>query len=127
MLILFISVYYCCCCYALVVKLKVLLNTKAVGLDGFSMKVIKYITKDIYVPLSIAFISSFVAGVFPDALKLAKVGPVFKSGNKFNITNSRPISVLPILSNVLEKLMYNRLLSFMNSCKLLWDNQFSFR
>ena len=55
------------------------------------MKVIKYIIKDIYVPLPAAFNSSFVAGVFPDALKHAKVVSVFKSGDKFNITNYRPI------------------------------------
>ena len=81
---------------------KCLSNTKAVGLDGLSMKVIKYIIKDIYVPLSAAFNSLFVAGVFPDALKHAKVVP-----DKLNITNCRPISVLPILSKILEKLMYH--------------------
>ena len=53
----------------------------------FSIKVIKYIIKDIYVPLSTAFNSSFVAVVFPDALKYTKVVPVFKSDDKFNITN----------------------------------------
>ena len=57
------------------------------------MKVIKYIIKDIYVPLSAAFNNSFVARVFPDALKHANVVPVFKNGDKFNITNYRPISV----------------------------------
>ena len=72
---------------------KCLSNTKAVGLDGFSMKVIKYIINDIYVPLSAAFNSSFVAEVFPDALKHPKVVSVFKSGDKFNSTNYRPISV----------------------------------
>ena len=50
------------------------------GLDGLSMKVIKCIINDIYVPLSAAFNSWFVAGVFPDALKYAKVVPAFKSG-----------------------------------------------
>ena len=74
------------------------------------MKVIKYIINDIYVPLSAAFNSSFVAGAFPDALKHAKVVPVVKSGDKFNMTNYRSISVLPILSKILEKLMYNRLI-----------------
>ena len=101
---------------------KCLLNTKAVSLDGFPMKLIKYIIMDIYVALSAIFNSSFVAEVFPDTLKHAKVIPVFKSGDKFNITNSLPISVLPILSKIMKKLMYNRLISFMNSCKLLCDN-----
>ena len=85
-------------------------NTKAVGLDGFSMKVIKYIIKNIYVPLSAAFNSSFTAGVFPDDLTYAKIIPVYKSGDKFNITNYRPISVLSILSKIIEMLVYNRLI-----------------
>ena len=101
---------------------KCLSNTKAVSLDGFSMKQIKYIIKDIYVPLSAAFNSSFVAGVFSDALKHAKVVPVFKTGEKFNITNYRPISVLPVLSKILEKRCIIVLYHFMNSCKLLCDN-----
>ena len=88
--------------------MKVLINVcrilKQSVIDGFSINVIKYIIKDIYVPLSAAFNISFEAGVFPDALKHAKVVPVFKSGDIFNITNYRPISVLPILSNILEKL-----------------------
>ena len=61
------------------------------------MKVIKYIIKDIGIPLSAAFNSSFLAGVFRDALKHAKVVSAFKSGDKFNINNYRPISVPPIL------------------------------
>ena len=80
-------------------------STKVNSLDRFSMKVIKYIIKDIYVQLSAAFNSSFLAGVFPDALKHAKVVPVFKSGDKFNITNYRPISVLPILIKIHKKLI----------------------
>ena len=101
-------------------------NTKAAGLDGFSIKVIKYIIKDIYVPLSAAFNSLFVTGVFPDALKHAKVVHVYKSCDTFNITNYRPISVLPILSKILKKLINNRHISFMNSCKLLCDKLFGF-
>ena len=102
--------------HALVVKLEVLLkslsSTKVVGLDEFSMKVIKYIIKDIYVRLSAAFNSSFVAGIFLDALKHAKLVPVFNSGDKFNISNYSHITVLPILSKILEWLMYNRLIPF---------------
>ena len=74
-----LSIYlYPCTSGEIESTIKCLLNTKAVGLDGFSMKVIKYIIKDIYVPQSAAFNSSFVAGVFPVALKHATVVPVLK-------------------------------------------------
>ena len=105
---------------------KCLSSTKEVSLDGFAMKVIKYLIKAIYLPLSAAFNSSFLAGVFPDALKHAKVAPVIKS-DKFMITNYRPISALLILTKTFEKLVYNRLISFISSSELLCDNQFGFR
>ena len=47
-------------------------------------------------------------GTFPDSLKIAKVTPIFKSGAKNNISNYRPISILPVFSKVLERIMYNR-------------------
>ena len=46
--------------------------------------------------------------IFPDSLKTAKVAPIFKSGDKDNVSNYRPISILPVFSKVLEKIMYNR-------------------
>ena len=49
-----------------------------------------------------------IAGIFPEQLKLAKVSPIFKVGNIEEVGNYRPISVLPIFSKVLERIMYNR-------------------
>ena len=54
------------------------------------------------------FHSSFNEGIFPEQLKVAKVSPIFKVGNIEEIGNYRPISVLPIFSKVLERIMYNR-------------------
>ena len=79
-------------------------NTKAIGLDGFSMKIIKSIISNICVPLSKSFNSSLIAGIFPDSLKHAKVIPVFKCNDKSIINNYRSISVLPIFSKVLRNL-----------------------
>ena len=79
---------------------------------------------NISVPLSKSFNSSLIGGIFPDSLKHAKVIPVFKCDDKFNINNYRPISVLPIFSKVFEKLMYNRLFSFVDKYKILCDNQY---
>ena len=45
-------------------------------------------------------------GVFPEKLKLAKVSPVFKKGNKSDMNNYRPISVLSVISKILERLVY---------------------
>ena len=70
---------------------------------------------------------SIISGVFPDQLKIARVIPLFKSGDKSIFNNYRPVSVLPAFSKILEKVIYNRLLDYLNKHKILSDNQFGFR
>ena len=52
-------------------------------------------------------------------MKIAKVIPLYKIDKNMMVNNYRPISILPVLSNFLERLMYNRLISFINQQKLL--------
>ena len=70
---------------------------------------------------------SLSEGVFPDELKVAKCIPLYKSGNKLLINNYRPVSILPIFSKIFERVMYKRLLSFINRNNLLYKYQFGFR
>ena len=63
----------------------------------------------------------------PDDLKIAKIIPVYKSDDKKIVSNYRPISVLPAFSKILEKLVYNRLLDFINQHNLLSKDQYGFR
>ena len=95
--------------------------------DGYNMKVIKGITTVLSIPLANVFNCSFSTGVFPHALKSAKVTPIFKSDNKLSIGNYKPISVLPIFSKLLEKMMCNRLILFINKCCILSQGQYGFR
>jgi hypothetical protein len=60
-------------------------------------------------------------------LKNAKIVPVFKTGNSGMLGNYRPISLLPIVNKILEKLIYVRLESFFQSCSTISCNQFGFR
>ena len=64
---------------------------------------------------------------FPDTLKVAGVTPAHKSGSRDSIDNYRPISNLPILSKVFEKLTLIRLMSFVSRFELLSDSQYGFR
>ena len=64
--------------------------------------------------------------IFPDELKIAKVIPIHKSGDKTSIENNRPISVLSVFSKVSEKIMYNHLIHFINKHNILYKYQFGF-
>ena len=77
--------------------------------------------------LSVYFGFCFELAFFPSTFKTAKVVPIFKSGNKHLVQNYRPISLLPCLSKVLEKLIKSRLLKFLTKHKILYDLQYGFR
>ena len=66
-------------------------------------------------------------GIFPNELKLANVLPLFKADDPFVFNNYRPVSLLCILAKVFEKIMYNRLIDFLDIYKIIVENQFGFR
>ena len=65
--------------------------------------------------------------VFPEAMEIAKVVPIFKAKNKQMFTNYRPISLLSSISKIFEKVMHQRLYSFLQQHDILYDGQFGFR
>ena len=65
---------------------------------------------------------SLSTGIFPDKLKIAKVSPIFKNGEKDLFTNYRPISVLPCFSKILECIMYDRLIVILLKIKYFLKN-----
>jgi hypothetical protein len=52
------------------------------------------------------------AGVFPNEWKIAKVKPLYKKGDRYDIQNYRPISIISVFAKLLERLMFNRLILF---------------
>ncbi|CAF4908207.1 unnamed protein product [Pieris macdunnoughi] len=66
-------------------------------------------------------------GKFPDNLKIAKVSPIYKSGPRDDPGNYRPISVLPVMSKILERVVYTRLLDHLNNINFLYEHQYGFR
>ncbi|XP_065658485.1 uncharacterized protein LOC136083001 [Hydra vulgaris] len=71
--------------------------------------------------------ASIHQGNFPERLKLARVIPIHKEGDRSNISNYRPISVLSIFSNILERIIFNRVYNYFNYNNLFHDNQYGFR
>ena len=78
-------------------------------------------------PLTHIFNASFEQGIFPKDFKLAKVIPVYKKGDNTLCSNYRPISILSVFSKIFEKLVYNRLMAFLDKNKILYNKQFGFR
>ena len=70
---------------------------------------------------------SFEQGIFPTALKLARVVPIHKGGSRSDVSNYRPISLLSTMSKIYEKLMHYRIVKFMEVNKSIYENQFGFR
>ena len=107
--------------------IKKLLNSKATGIHGIPNKTLKE-TADIIGPsLTDIFNFSVLIKVFPDDLKIGKVASVYKSGDKDDLNNYRPISVLPTVARVFEKILYGQVYDHFTSNKLLDNEQFGFR
>ena len=97
------------------------------GGDSIAACVVKASCNAFITPLTYIMNLSISKGVFPSELKIARVIPLFKSNDPMLFSNYRPVSVLPLFSKILERLMYKRLLSFVNKHKILYSYQFGFR
>ena len=107
-----------------IMKLKI---GKASGIDDIPAKIIKATSEFISVPLTHIYNSSFCESTVPKPLKIAKVVPIYKKGEKNKPNNYRPISLLSIFNKLLEKLMYKRVYSFFTKHNILNKYQFGFR
>ena len=100
---------------------------KSADIFNISPKLIRIAAPALCLPLTHIFNMTFVQGVFPDLLKIAKIIPVHKGDSKFDASNYRPISLLPIISKILERLMYSRLCGFVISENILYKRQYGFQ
>ena len=102
-------------------------NKTSTGVDGISNKLIKYSFSVVSSPLEILFNRCKNLSYFPEQFKITKNFPIFKEGNKDDFSNYRPISLLPAISRVFERIIFKRVYSYVEKLKLLDDNQFGFR
>ena len=106
---------------------RTLKSGRSTGYDGISMNLLKKVITYIIAPLTYIFNLSISTGKCPNSLKIAKVIPIYKKDDPSLLTNYRPISILPSISKILEKIIYKRLYIFLNVNNLLVPNQFGFR
>ena len=102
-------------------------NKRSTDCEGFDMSILKNIVESIIEPFTYICNLSLKTGVFPEKMKIAKVIPLFKNGDKHEFTNYRPVSLLPQFSKILEKVFASRLNKFIDKENLLSKNQYGFR
>ena len=108
-------------------SLQQLSTSKATGLDDLSSFFLKIAASSISPSLPSVFNLSISSGVFPNLWKTAKVSPLHKDGSLFDRSNYRPISVLAVLSKILERHVHQTFYYFLSQHELLLDSQFGFR
>ena len=102
-------------------------NKSTSGHDNLSNKLLKTIKNEIAEPLSIMINEALNTGIFPDELKIAKVLPIHKKGDIHLFSNYRPISILPSVSKVYERVVHNQLHKHFQDLKLYYNSQYGFR
>ena len=101
--------------------------SKSTGLDGIGPRIIKLAAKSLSPSIAMLINKSIATGQFPSQMKLAKVLPIYKGGEKSDPSNYRPISILSTVSKIFEKHVNKHLMAYLNKYKLLHDNQSGFR
>jgi hypothetical protein len=97
------------------------------GYEGISCRILKYCTNTIAKPLSHICSAYLNQGIYPDGLKFAIVMPIYKQGEKTDVANYRPISLITTFAKIVEKVMYTRLSQHLNVNKILTLEQFGSR
>jgi len=106
---------------------KNLKNKLTAGYDDIPKSLVKQCIQLIKGPLTHTYNVSLRSGVFPDEWQAAKVKPWYKKGDRYDIRNYRPISIISVFAKLLERLMFNRLIPFLYKNKILTEAQNDFR
>ena len=106
---------------------KELPNKSSHGHDNLDNILLKEISEGIVDPLVILFNRSLDEGYFPNQMKIAEVVPLFKSKERDIANNYRPISLLMVISKLLERIVYKRTFQFITDTGQLYESQYGFR
>ena len=97
-------------------------TNKAIGLDNISARLLKCVARAICPLITKVLNLSIRTGNFPEIWKCSKVAALFKTGDRTDASNYRPISILPTMSKILEKLVHSQFYDFLNSNNLISSN-----
>lgn len=102
-------------------------NSGSCDADGIQIKLVKYVVDLIAPSLRHICNLALVTSVFPKRMQIAKVSVLYKKGDRNEMGNYRPISILPVFSKALEKVLHVHLTNFTNKYRLITDSQLGFR
>ena len=108
-------------------QLKTLRRKKAVGTDEIPTCILKDCAHELAPAVAHLINLTLKTGLIPSELKAAEVIPIYKDSEKSQFTNYRPISVLSVISKILERCVYNKLIEDLEANSLLSSQQFGFR
>ena len=92
---------------------------KATGSDGISGQMLLLCDESVILPLQIIFTNILSTSIYPDMWKIANVTPIYKKSEKQLIKNYRPISLLPICGQIIEKIIFNNLYTYLRALTLV--------
>ena len=101
--------------------------SKATGLNNIAGKFLKDGATTLAEPITELCNLSILQSKFPDDCKQAKLKPLFREGSKDDPKNSRPISLLPQLSKIIEKIIHGQVQKYLDKKKILYRYQSGFR
>ena len=102
-------------------------NKKSRGADNISNQLLKTIKQELCKPLTIIINQMIETRVYPEKFKISKITPIYKKNERTNIANYRPISLLPTLSKLFERVIHTQLYTYFDENKLLSEQQYGFR
>ena len=107
--------------------IKSLKNNKSNGPFSISNKLFKKFKKPLSTPLTLLINLTFTKGKFPDILKIGKIFPIHLKNCKTDVNNYRPISLLPNISKIIEKIVHDQLYMYLENNNIFYKYQFGFR
>ena len=106
-----------------------ILPKNSTGVDNLSTKMLKRLSPVLSEKLMVIINQSILTGIFPDRLKIAIVTPIYKQQglDLFRFNSYRPISLLPAISKVFEKIIHKQVYDYFSTNQLFLNSQYGFR
>lgn len=114
-------------CDEVISNAKLLKSGKAAGIDGIPVSLLQNNIEILAPTLTTLFNKAFHSAAYPEVLKVARVTPIYKSGDPNDLGNYRPISVLSCINSLFEKIFSHRIMQFLNKNNILSNSQHGFR